>query len=159
MWNAPRHIHFHSVMNRKYSAVKAELMIQKQLEILKQINHPYLTLITGKGAKWGWKLAPKGTQNVDTENPWPVSCRPFTHNYNKACKWQISLRNNSGVMATRNHCEIWNVDTFKGDAAVLLSRAKSNSKRFPQAGKVLLDLLRGKIITGQGLPVKLDQSL
>lgn len=40
----------------------------------------------------------------------------------------------------------------------MLSRAKSNSKRFPQAGKVPLDLLRGKIITGQGLPAKLDRS-
>lgn len=36
MWNAPRHVHFYSVMSRKYTAVKAALMIQKQLEILKQ---------------------------------------------------------------------------------------------------------------------------
>lgn len=33
---ALRHVHFYSVMNRKSSAAKAKLTMEKQLEILKQ---------------------------------------------------------------------------------------------------------------------------
>lgn len=36
MWNASRHVHFYSIMNRKSSGAKAKLMMEKQLEILKQ---------------------------------------------------------------------------------------------------------------------------
>lgn len=45
----PRHVHFYSVMNTKYTAVKAPLMIQKTAgDIETEINSTYLTLKTSK---------------------------------------------------------------------------------------------------------------
>lgn len=51
MQTAPRHVHFHSVMNRKSSAAKAKLTMEKQLEILKQklILLTWLLKMDGRG--------------------------------------------------------------------------------------------------------------
>lgn len=65
----PRHVHFYSVMNTKYTAVKAPLMIQKTAgDIETEINSTYLTLKTSKreGGVENWHLKGNGLLALST---------------------------------------------------------------------------------------------
>lgn len=78
MRTAPRHVHFYSVMNRKSSAAKAKLTMEKQLEIVRQklILLTWLLKTGGRGRQMErWH----GEENrILTWSLGPGACGPFS---------------------------------------------------------------------------------
>ena len=102
MWNAPRRVHFHSVMNRKSSGTKAELMIEKQLEMLKRKSILLTWLLQTGGGGVGCRTAPGGKGHLDLENLGPGLCDQFSCSSRRAWERHPHELGITEVMATGN---------------------------------------------------------